>query len=626
MRTLLMSSALALVASAAFSDVALVLGTDRYDTLDRLRRGEEPVDATNGLSELGFDILRIGDGTTVQVQRALDGFVNRVPQSERIVVTLSGRFVTDGDRTWYLTTQAERPSYLTLDETAVSVDSIMQAMSRSPGSALLFLAYDASEDEVFDPWLAEGVGTLDIPQGVTVLFGGPRAVARFMEDELVEPGGDLARLVAANENISAAGYLPRRMIFIGDDAGSVAQVIVPQVPNDAAERALWSGALALDRVTAYRNYLDRYPNGQFAEEARDRIEAIVSEPYRGERLTEEALQLTRAQRRGIQENLNILNFNTRGVDGIFGPGTRNAITNWQQQNGFPQSSYLDGEQINRLLSQAQQRQQELAEEAARLEQEARRAENAHWEATGALGTVAGLQAYLDRYPDGRYAGIAQDRIAAQQQTAAEIAAQQDLEARRAENAHWQVTGALGTIAGLQGYLDRYPNGRYAGIAQQRIEEQLEDDDRTLARTEENAVWSNMLLLDDVRAYENYLRLYPNGRYASDAQSRIFALQNGEQRLAPDGMVLEEVLRAPDGMIIDGNAQLEAQERGLGLSNLTARLVENHLQGLGMNPGPVDGVFDDQARQAIRRYQNENGLQVTGYLDERTAAQLIREAQ
>lgn len=555
MRTLLMSSALALMASTALADVALVLGTERYDTLDRLRRGEEPVDATDALSQLGFDVLRLGDGSTAQVRRALDGFVNRVPQSDRIVVTLSGRFVTDGDRTWYLTTEAERPSYLTLDETAVSVDSIMEVMSRSPGDAILLLGFLASEDEVFDPWLAEGIGALDIPQGVTVLYGGPRNIARFMEDELVEPGGDLARLVAANETINAAGYLPRSMVFIDDDPGSVAQVITTPRPNDAAERALWSGAVALDTVSAYRNYLERYPFGQFAGEARDRIDAILSEPNREARLAEEALQLNRAQRRGIQEDLNILNFNTRGVDGIFGPGTRNAITNWQQQNGFQQTSYLTREQINRLQGQAERRQEELAEEAA----------------------------------------------------------QRDLEARRAENAYWEETGALGTIAGWQAYLNRYPNGRYAELARGRMQE-AQAEIQSRARTEEDAVWSNMLLLDDVRAYENYLRLYPEGRYVSEARSRITSLQNGE------------VLRAPDGMILEGAAQLLEAENALGLSNLTARLVEIHLQALGMNPGPADGVFDDQARQAIRRFQNERGLQVTGYLDERTAARLLEEAQ
>ena len=47
----------------------------------------------------------------------------------------------------------------------------------------------------------------------------------------------------------------------------------------------------------------------------------------------------------------MLNYNTRGVDGIFGPGSRGAITNWQQSNGYPQTSYLTVDQIDLMEAQ-----------------------------------------------------------------------------------------------------------------------------------------------------------------------------------------------------------------------------------------------------------------------------------
>ena len=560
MHKLLLTTALAAWAGmAGAQDLALVLGTERYDTLRNLPRGDEPVAEAEHLEDMGFEVVALRDANSAAIGRALERFAERALGAERIVVVLSGRFVSDGDRTWYLTRDTRGPSFLTLDETAVSVDSIMDVLARAPGSAILILSQNYSADAVFDPWLTEGVGDLDIPQGVTVLRGEPRQVASFMADELVRPEADLTRLIAADRAINVEGFLPRRFVFMGpaperfsgvDPDGQV--VVVPR-PNTAAERALWDGAVALDTEASYRNYLRRHPEGIFAEEARNRIEAILAEPNREARLAEESLQLNREQRRGIQRNLNTLNYNTRGVDGIFGPGTRNAILNWQQQNGYAQTTYLTAEQISRLAGQARLREQEIAEEREQAELEARRAENAYWEATGATGTVAGLRAYLDRYPEGRYAGLATQRIAE---------------------------------------------------ADTRREEQ--------ARAEEQTVWDSMRTLGDIAAYENYLSLYPNGRFAAQARERLAELRTARDRESGGVQGIE-------GRFADA-------ERALGLNNLTRRLVETHLQALGMNPGAADGEFDEQARMAIRRYQNERGLQVTGYLDARTAAMMLGEAQ
>lgn len=560
MRKLLLGTAFGLWASVGLAeDVALVLGTERYDDLGRLSRGDEPAAATERLEEMGFDVLTLTDARAAAVGRALDGFVARAPRAERIVVALSGRFVTDGDRTWYLTADAEVPALLTLDETAVSVDSIMQVMTRAPGAAILLLAHDAAQDAQFDPWLAEGLGDLDIPQGVTVLYGEPRAVARFMRDELVAPEGDLARLVAANRAIRADGFLPRELVFMGP-APRRGIVIAPDGQQDPvrtgagpAEIALWSGALALNTEEAFNNYIRRFPRGEFAEEARARAAAIRAEPGRAARLGEEALQLSRNARRQVQRNLTLLEYNTRGVDGIFGSGTRNAITNWQQVNGFAQTGYLTEEQVNRMQAQAQRREQQIAEEAAQADRARRQAENDYWQETGATGTIAGLRAYISRYPDGRYADVAQQRIEAAQ----------DAEAQE-------------------------------------------------ARAQERAVWDNMRAVGDIGAFENYLRIYPNGEFQRQASDRLAELRAARDR---DD--------APSGGIA---GVFEQGERALGLDRLTRQLVEIHLQSLGMDPGAAEGDFDDRTRIAIRRFQNERGLPVTGYLDVQTAAMMLSEAR
>lgn len=57
----------------------------------------------------------------------------------------------------------------------------------------------------------------------------------------------------------------------------------------------------------------------------------------------------------------------------------------------------------------------------------------------------------------------------------------------------------------------------------------------------------------------------------------------------------------------------------GVSGAQARL-----QNLGYNPGPVDGVLGPQTESALRRFQREHGLAVTGELDATTKGALVRE--
>ncbi len=123
------------------------------------------------------------------------------------------------------------------------------------------------------------------------------------------------------------------------------------------------------------------------------------------------MNLTRNERRAIQRNLTLLGYNTRGVDGIFGQGSRGAIRNWQQQNGYAQTSFLTTEQINRLDAQASRRAAEIEAEEERARAEAEQLDRDYWEETGANGSASGARAYLQRYPEGIFADRARSALA-----------------------------------------------------------------------------------------------------------------------------------------------------------------------------------------------------------------------
>lgn len=407
MRQLTLIAALSALALPAMADdAALLLGVSRYEDFRRVSNGLDVVQAAGDLRDAGYQVNALSNGTAADMMAVLDRFAAQATEADRLVVGLSGRFATDGTRTWMLAEDADEPTPFGLDD-AISVDMLLQVMANTPGQSVLVLAYDEDDDTGYDAYLRAGLGQMDIPQGVTVITGGPRNADEVISDAITAPGGNVMAYVRSARGLQASGYVPQSLIMQTDAAAPAAPL--PQV--DPSLRA-WNDAQEANSADGYRSFIFDYPASPYAAEARRRLDEIERDPVRIAEAEEDALNLTRNQRRDIQRDLSLLDFNTRGVDGIFGPGTRGAIRNWQQNNGYAQTSYLDREQINRLDAQASRRQAEIEAEEERAREEALRLDRDYWDETGADVSAAGLRAYLGRYPNGIYAEEAREKLRA----------------------------------------------------------------------------------------------------------------------------------------------------------------------------------------------------------------------
>jgi hypothetical protein len=348
-------------------DAALILGVERYESLDRVNRADTLIDALDGLRGLGFAVRARANPRGAVAHDLAAAFAEDAQEAERLVVALSGHFVTDGRRSWLLTAEAPSPTLFGLRGQALSVDSLLQVLAARPGQTVLLLAPgDARNLDIAGPVLRAGPGDLDIPQGVTVLRGTPRDIADFMQEDLVAPATDLAAAIEDRPDLVARGFLMPGWSLM-PAAAEAAPDTQGRSDRDrlTAEAAAWDAAEDADDADGYRAYIRAFPDGRFVDLAEERISAILEEPNRDARLAEEALSLSAGDRRAVQGDLTVLGYNTRGVDGIFGPGTRQAVTNWQQSNGYPQTSYLTRGQINRLDAQAERRRAEIAAEEDR---------------------------------------------------------------------------------------------------------------------------------------------------------------------------------------------------------------------------------------------------------------------
>ncbi len=170
----------------------------------------------------------------------------------------------------------------------------------------------------------------------------------------------------------------------------------------------------------------------------------------------------------------MLGYGTRGIDGIFGPGTRAAIAAWQQDQDLESTGFVTAEQLQLLAALADARSAELAAAAEEARREEEAADAAFWRSTGAGGAPADLRAYLARYPEGVYAAEAQaalDRIEAE-------AAEQ---ASAADRAAWEAAREADRPRAYRDYLAAYPEGAFAGRAQARVAEIEGEPDRRRAR-------------------------------------------------------------------------------------------------------------------------------------------------
>ena len=536
MRKLMLALVLAGIPVAGSAENrALVIGNSNYRTAVPVPGAEDAARAVAALQAAGFRVDQGRDMTIAQMRAALSRMMLDDSSNDRLVIMLAGHFVRSGQGTWFLGSDAGGLDLGSVGGAGLDLDTVLEIAAQVPGGAIVMLA-DSNRRNPVGPGLGYGVGMLDVPQGVTVVRGSAADVAEVLRDGLLRPGAIPGQVLDQHPDVAAEGFVSYLTPFLTGVAG-------PD-PNIAAELAAWQAAQARNTITGYESFLRDWPRGRNADAAQAAITRLRADPLLRAQETEAALNLSRDARRAIQSALSLLGFDTRGVDGLFGPGSRDAIRRWQQANGTVATGYITGPEIQTLSAQADRLAAERAAAAEARRRELERADRAFWTETGAGRDEAALRAYLKRYPDGLYSDQAETRLSA-------IVDERQRASAARERTAWQAALAAGTLVALQGYLRDFPDGAFADEAQVRIERLTED--RTPS---------------------------PETRAAREA------------------------------------------EAALGLTAQLRQDLEERLLRSGFDPGPRDGVFDAATRRAIRQYQGVQGLQATGFLDAGTIAMLM----
>lgn len=459
-----------LPASAA-TGIALVIANENYDSVRGARGASVVLQTVRQLEDSGFRVDLATDLSAGAMQAAFSQLSDSLRDQpfERVVIVFAGHVISAGHGTWLMGTNATQPNYALVEAQGVRLATVLAMAGQRQGGAIVAIAdygFPISNAPGFNSGLPV---ENEVPQGVTLVRGSGPGITDFIRS-LATPGMTVGALANRRGDIQLEGFNPPYQTFLPAN-GAVVQ---------DQDRAAWGVALDADTVASYQAYLAAWPNGDYASQAQEALNRLLNTPER----IEQALNLSRDERRSIQRDLTILGFNPRGIDGIFGAGTRGAVRAWQGVNSLAQTGFLNRDQVFSLAQQGANRAAQLEAEARARQQAEERRDRAFWRDTGSGQDETGLRAYLQNFPDGIFSNIAQQRLD-------QIEADRRSAAQARDRAAWDIAVHADTIPAYGGYLNDFPNGAFADQARARIE-QLRgpvepQEDIQAARAEEDAL-------------------------------------------------------------------------------------------------------------------------------------------
>lgn len=393
-----------LMGSAKADDkrVALVIGNADYEFVSDLRN---PLNDAKSIAEplrrLGFDVLLGTDLSVTAMRNLIRLFGERAEGADLALFFYAGHGVQVAGKNYLLPADAKLETVGDLDFAAIEADLIVRQMDRGSGRKLVLL--DACRNNPFEAELARSLGATrsanTLGRGLARIEASGGTLIAFATDPgdvALDGDGDnspftealLKHIETPNIEINVMMTRVRGDVFSKTNAQQrpwtssslIGEVyLAPQAEpapaspateggaDEALEIALWTAADAGGSSLDYRAYLARYPNGTFAALAENRIALLdeTSEPApepqepqeQGEALSpaeiEAAMNMSQSIRKDVQERLSALGHDTRGIDGVFGNGTRAAMRRWQTSAALPVTGHLDQPGLDRLRSESE---------------------------------------------------------------------------------------------------------------------------------------------------------------------------------------------------------------------------------------------------------------------------------
>lgn len=298
--------------------VALVVGNANYEKTGSLSNpANDVLTIAQSAKKAGFDDVIVARDLRMQdFQMKLREFREKATGADLAMVYYAGHGVESRGKNWLIPVDAKLQSSLDLPYEAINLDRILESLE---GSSIGMVVLDACRNNPFgDTWQS---GTRAVKQGlvsvdaddILVIYaaapgqtiedgsGSNSAFATSLAKRLVQPDLPIQMLGGSirDDVLSATGGKQRPYVSANITGTPVYLVQSAPKPSATAVSAVgpattgnrarldalsWRGALSANSSSAYSAYLTEFPDGLFADLAKDRINAL-RQPVIGGRTT-----------------------------------------------------------------------------------------------------------------------------------------------------------------------------------------------------------------------------------------------------------------------------------------------------------------------------------------------------
>lgn len=296
---------LSLGSQAVEKRVALVIGNGRYLSAPLKNPVNDAKDMAAGLRKLGFDVIEKTDVSQKEMNRAIAQFGSKLSSDSIALFYYAGHGMQVRGKNYLVPVDAQIDSEASVRVETVDVDGVLDQLN---ASTLNIVILDACRNNPFERRFRGNVGGLaqmDAPKGSLIAYAtAPGKTAADGEgrnglytQELLRlmqtPGlpieqvfkrvrANVARVTADNQIPWEASSLTGDFYFTASKSGSSlpppasAQTAMQNTQNAdliAIELAYWESIKGSQNLADFRAYLEKYPDGQFAALAKNRIAA-----------------------------------------------------------------------------------------------------------------------------------------------------------------------------------------------------------------------------------------------------------------------------------------------------------------------------------------------------------------
>ena len=290
--------------------IALVMGNDNYTSVSKLQKaGNDATAMARELKAAGFTVQLHKDLNYRGMVRAVEAFTNNITGGDEVVVFFAGHGVQIRNGSYLLPTDIEANSESEVEKTAYELLALTDKISEAKPAFSLVMV-DACRDNPLKSkgrniGNARGLSAIEPPKGQMVVYSasrGQQALDRLSDKDpnpngvftrefitqMQKPGvriedimrnvqdsvETLARSVRHEQRPAVYNEARGNFYFFGP---TTVQVTPAQQKPDtnAIELALWESVKNATTAVEIQAYLNRFPNGFFAEVARVRIDTFA---------------------------------------------------------------------------------------------------------------------------------------------------------------------------------------------------------------------------------------------------------------------------------------------------------------------------------------------------------------